>query len=55
MEGLPQLLFTENETNTKAMWNWEGHPGAPLYAKDAFHRRVVQGQEDAVNPADARH
>ncbi len=51
MEGLPQLLFTENETNTKALWNWEGHPGAPLYAKDAFHQRVVHGQEDAVNPA----
>jgi hypothetical protein len=51
MEGLPQLLFTENETNTKALWNWEGHPGAPLYAKDAFHQRVVHGQKDAVNPA----
>jgi len=51
MEGLPQLLFTENETNTKALWNWEGHPGAPLYAKDAFHQRVVHGREDAVNPA----
>ncbi|MDP9115517.1 MAG: glucosidase, partial [Acidobacteriota bacterium] len=51
MDGLPQLLFTENETNTKALWNWEGHPGVPLYAKDAFHRRVVHGQEEAVNPA----
>jgi hypothetical protein len=51
MEGMPRLLFTENETNTKALWNWEGHPGAPLYAKDAFHQRVVHGQEDAVNPA----
>jgi hypothetical protein len=51
VEGLPQLLFTENETNTKALWNWEGHPGAPLYAKDAFHQRVIHGQEDAINPA----
>ena len=51
MEGLPQLLFTENETNTKALWNWEGHPGAPPYVKDAFHQRVIHGREDAVNPA----
>ena len=47
MEGLPQLLFTENDSNTKALWNWES---AQAYTKDAFHRRVVNGREDAVNP-----
>ena len=51
MEGNPQLLFTENESNTKALWNWDGGPAANHYVKDAFHRRVVQGDKNAVNPA----
>ncbi len=51
MEGLPQLLFTENESNTKALWNWDGGIMGNPFVKDAFHRRVVHGQEDAVNPA----
>ncbi|MEM6470779.1 MAG: glucosidase, partial [Planctomycetota bacterium] len=40
-------LFTDNETNT------ERHPGLPSesdYWKDAFHRYVVEGAFDAVNP-----
>ena len=44
----PRLLFTENETNSNTLWN---HTDGPLYSKDAFHRRVIHGQEDAVNPA----
>ena len=52
MDGFPQLLFTENDTNTKALWNWAGTPGVPGYGKDAFHRRVIHGEEDAVNPAE---
>jgi len=51
MDGLPQLLFTENETNTKALWNWDGGPTANPYVKDAFHRRVIHGEDAAVNPA----
>src|SRR5579872_5434937 len=51
MEGAPQLLFTENESNTKALWNWIGAPGAAAYVKDAFHQRVIHGIEKAVNPA----
>src|SRR5712691_4302080 len=43
------LLFTENESNTKALWNWDdGHP----YSKDAFHQRVIHGRVDAVSPAE---
>ena len=52
MEGSPQLLFTENESNTQALWNWEGLAGAPHYVKDAFHRRIIHGEEDSVNPAE---
>jgi hypothetical protein len=43
----PELLFTENETNTQKLF---GVPG-PAYAKDAFHEYVVGGRTDAVNPA----
>ena len=45
--ALPRLLFTENESNGKALWNW---PSGPPYTKDAFHERVIRGREDAVNP-----
>ena len=47
-EGSPALLFTENETNTERLF---GYPG-PRYAKDAFHRAVVNGERDVVNPAE---
>ncbi len=46
-EDTPQLLFTENETNTELLW---GTPNATPFVKDAFHRFVVNGQADAVNP-----
>jgi hypothetical protein len=46
----PRLLFTENETNAERLF---GAPNASPYVKDAFHRRVVQGDEAAVNPAGA--
>ncbi len=44
----PRLLFTDNDTNTKALWGWEG---SQKYLKDAFHECVVHGRVDAVNPA----
>jgi hypothetical protein len=47
-EGHPELLFTDNETNTQRLW---GAPGASQFTKDAFHRRVVHGDVHAVNPA----
>jgi hypothetical protein len=43
-----ELLFTENLSNTERLW---GSPNPSPYVKDAFHRRVVQGDTAAVNPA----
>ena len=43
-----EWLFTENETNTQRLF---GTPNATPWVKDAFHRYVVNGQTDAVNPA----
>jgi hypothetical protein len=49
LEGRPPLLFTENETNSRALWNW-GDPGS--FVKDAFHRYLIHGERSAVNPAE---
>jgi hypothetical protein len=46
--GAPELLFTENETNAQTLW---GQPNPTPYVKDAFHRYVISGEHDAVNPA----
>lgn len=40
-------LFTENETNKQRLFGVDS-PGS--YFKDAFHRRIVQQEEEAVNP-----
>jgi hypothetical protein len=45
---LPALHFTDNETNLARLWN--GSNATP-YVKDAFHRYVVSGEREAVNPA----
>jgi hypothetical protein len=45
---LPELLFTDNETNTERLF---GKPNRAPFVKDAFHDRVVGGRESAVNPA----
>jgi hypothetical protein len=47
-DGAPELLFTENESHAARLW---GQPNSSPYVKDAFHRRVVSGERDAVNPA----
>jgi mannosylglycerate hydrolase MGH1-like protein len=47
-DGAPELLFTENESNLQRLW---GQPNPTPYVKDAFHRYVVGGERDAVNPA----
>ncbi len=47
-DGAPELLFTENETNTQRLW---AQPNASPYVKDAFHNALVAGQGEAVNPA----
>ena len=45
---MPELLFTENETNFERLF---GKPNASPWVKDAFHARVVSGSATAVNPA----
>jgi len=47
-DGAPELLFTENESNTHRLW---GESNAAPYVKDAFHACVIAGHPDAVNPA----
>ncbi|XP_064110111.1 uncharacterized protein LOC135217940 [Macrobrachium nipponense] len=42
-----QLLFTENETNSKKIFGTDNYTP---YVKDAFHRYIVDGEESAVNP-----
>ena len=43
----PQLLFTENETNTRLLF---GNETWTPHVKDAFHEFVVRGNPDVVNP-----
>jgi hypothetical protein len=42
------LLFTENETNGPRV---HGGPSRSRFVKDAFHRRIIEKERDAVNPA----
>ena len=44
----PELLFTENETNTERLFSV---PNASPYVKDAFHEYVIAGGTERVNPA----
>ena len=46
-EGEPELLFTDNETNTFRLY---GHANGTRYAKDGINDYVVHGRTDAVNP-----
>jgi hypothetical protein len=46
-EGEPELIFTENETNTERLFNL---PNPNPYVKDAFHRYLIDGETRAVNP-----
>ena len=45
-EGDPELLATENETNSAKLFGSAG----PRYSKDAIDAFIVNGQVDAVNP-----
>ena len=48
VDGAATLLFTENETNSERLF---GQPNTSPYVKDAFDTYLVQGQHEAVNPA----
>jgi hypothetical protein len=45
-DGAPQLLFTENDTNTERLW---GYSSGRRFYKDAFHEKLIQGRDEAVN------
>ncbi len=47
-DGQPRLLFTDNETNTERL---SGQPNGSAYVKDGLHRHVIDGEQNAVNPA----
>ncbi len=46
-EGASDLVFTENETNVERLY---GLQNRRPYVKDSFHRYVIHGDLDAVNP-----
>lgn len=41
-------MYTENESNGERLWGW---PNATPYVKDSFHRRIINDEQGAVNPA----
>ena len=43
----PEMLYTHNETNTKALYNV---PNQQPYVKDGIDSYVVRGDKEAVNP-----
>jgi Glycosyl hydrolase family 63 C-terminal domain len=45
--GDPELLFTENESNTPRLW---GTPGPSPYFKDGIGEFLIHGNRAAVNP-----
>jgi len=47
-DGEPELLFTENETNSERLFHI---PNRSRWVKDAFHDYVIHGRKDAVNPS----
>jgi len=50
IEGSPEILFTENETNMERLFNSKS---PTPFVKDAFHRYVIHGERGAVNPESA--
>jgi hypothetical protein len=46
-ENDPELLFTENETDSERIF---GLPNRSRYVKDAFDRYLIHGLREAVNP-----
>ncbi|MBC8100429.1 MAG: glucosidase, partial [Armatimonadetes bacterium] len=48
LDGVDRLIFTENETNAERLY---GVPNASPYVKDAFHRHLIEGAGEAINPA----
>ncbi|MGC4014148.1 MAG: hypothetical protein QM755_06450 [Luteolibacter sp.] len=49
-DGDVPVLFTENDSNTQRLWD---QSNATPFVKDAFHRHVIDGETDAINPANS--
>jgi len=47
-EATPEMLFTENDTNTQRLY---GVPNAGPYVKDGINDYIVAGTKQTVNPA----
>ncbi|KAF9940368.1 hypothetical protein BGZ67_007845 [Mortierella alpina] len=45
----PELIFTNNESNLKQLFN---DPNKSPYVKDAFHEYVIRGDKNAINQQD---
>jgi hypothetical protein len=48
-EAPGEFLFTDNETNSARVFG-PGSKSRSPFTKDAFHRYIVHGEKDAVNP-----
>ncbi len=46
LDGAPEQLFTENESNTERLY---GYASGHRHYKDAFHRHIIAGETNAVN------
>lgn len=46
-QGHPEVLFTHNETNKHGLYGTENDTP---WVKDAFHRYIVDGEQDAISP-----
>jgi hypothetical protein len=46
-DGAPELLFTENDTNTQRLFNFTN---GSHYVKDGINEYIVHGNQQAVNP-----
>jgi len=46
-DGAPELLFTENDTNTQRLFNFTN---GSRYFKDGINEYIVHGNQQAINP-----
>ncbi len=46
-EGVPELLFTENDTNGRRLY---GADNGSLYVKDGINEYIIHGAKEAVSP-----
>lgn len=46
-QGKSTLMLTNNDTNRSLLFN---KPNSSPFVKDAFHRYIIDGEKDAINP-----